>query len=194
MEISKKMDKAAGIIRALAKAGINAAIALEVLPKLNPVFQGSWFGSLFDSLGGGEVLHHVISDITGTTGLAILDAILAGEREIPKVLAELRDWRSRASEETIMKSLVGDYRDEHLFTLRQSLVAYRHYQGLVGEVNKKAAQLMSELPAKVDHTQEPIPEARNPRKTSYRNEPTGLREHLHVAFGSTSLRCRALTP
>ena len=84
-------------------------------------------------------LYHVISDITGTTGLAILDAILAGEREIPKVLAELRDWRSRASEETIMKSLVGDYRDEHLFTLRQSLVAYRHYQGLIEEVDKKVA-------------------------------------------------------
>jgi transposase len=127
-------------------------------------------------------LHHVISDITGTTGLAILDAILAGERN-PKVLAELRDWRIRASKETIMKSLVGDYRDEHLFTLRQSLVAYRHYQGLIGEVDKKVAQLMSELPAKVDPTQEPIPEARNPRKTSYRNEPVGLREDLYLAFG-----------
>ena len=127
-------------------------------------------------------LHHVISDITGSTGLAILDAILAGERD-PKVLAELRDWRIRATEEAIMKSLVGDYRDEHLFTLRQSLVAYRHYQGLIGEVDKKVAQWMSELPAKDDPTEEPIPEARNPRKTPYRNEPAGLRENLYAAFG-----------
>lgn len=51
-------------------------------------------------------IHHVISDIAGSTGLAIIDAILAGERN-PKRLAELRDWRIRAIEGTIMKSLVG---------------------------------------------------------------------------------------
>jgi transposase len=49
---------------------------------------------------------HVISDITGTTGLAILDAIVAGERN-PAVLAELRDPRIQASAETIRKSLEG---------------------------------------------------------------------------------------
>lgn len=69
-------------------------------------------------------IHHVISDLAGTTGLAIVDAILAGERDLAK-LAKLRDGRIRASEETIMKSLVGDYREEHLFVLRQSLESYR---------------------------------------------------------------------
>src|SRR2546427_5513240 len=72
-------------------------------------------------------LHHVISDITGLTGLAILDAILAGERD-PKRLAKLRDWRIKVSEEVIAKSLVGDYWPEHLFTLRQSLAGYRYYK------------------------------------------------------------------
>jgi hypothetical protein len=67
-------------------------------------------------------LHHVISDIVGQTGLTIVDAILAGERE-PSVLAKLRNERIKASEQVIAKSLVGDYRPEHLFTLRQSLVA-----------------------------------------------------------------------
>jgi transposase len=52
-------------------------------------------------------LHHVISDITGTTGLAILDAILHGNRDV-HALAALRDPRIRASHETIAKSLVGD--------------------------------------------------------------------------------------
>ena len=127
-------------------------------------------------------IHHVISDIAGTTGLAILDAILAGERD-PKKLADLRDWRIRAPEETIMKSLVGDYRDEHLFTLRQSLVAYRHYQQLIAEVDEKVRQWLSELPARVDPAEEPIPEARNPRKAPWRNEPIGLREDLYRAFG-----------
>ena len=54
-------------------------------------------------------LHHVISDLSGTTGLAIVDAILAGERN-PQQLAQLRDPRIRATEETIMRSLGVDYR------------------------------------------------------------------------------------
>jgi len=127
-------------------------------------------------------IHHVISDIAGVTGLAILDAILAGERD-PQKLADLRDWRIRASEKTIMKSLVGDYRDEHLFTLRQSLLAYRHYQQLIAEVDEKVKQLLSALPAQVDPAEQPIPSARNPRKSPWRNEPIGLRGDLYRAFG-----------
>ena len=72
-------------------------------------------------------IHHVISDITGTTGLAIIDAILEGKRDVYE-LATLRDPRVRASHEAIAKSLVGDYRQEHLFTLRQSVALYREYQ------------------------------------------------------------------
>jgi transposase len=56
-------------------------------------------------------IHHVISEIAGTTGLAIMDAIPAGERD-PHKLAQLRDGRIKADEETIVKSLVGDYREE----------------------------------------------------------------------------------
>src|SRR4051794_2076112 len=57
-------------------------------------------------------LHHVISDITGLTGLAILDAILDSERD-PFTLAKLRHDRIKASEEVVAKSLVGDYRTDH---------------------------------------------------------------------------------
>src|ERR1700680_3519064 len=64
-------------------------------------------------------IHHVISDITGLTGLAIVDAILAGERDSAK-LAGLRHRSIQADEETICQSLRGDWREEHLFTLKQS--------------------------------------------------------------------------
>ena len=74
-------------------------------------------------------IHHVISDITGTTGLAIVDAILAGQRD-PAKLASLRDVRVKASTETIQKSLVGTWQSEHLFTLKQSRDLYRFYQDL----------------------------------------------------------------
>ena len=84
-------------------------------------------------------VHHVISDITGQTGLAIVDAILGGERN-PQVLAKLRHERIKASEEVIAKSLVGDYRPEHLFTLRQSLMAYRIYQDLIADCEREIRQ------------------------------------------------------
>lgn len=84
-------------------------------------------------------LHHVISDIVGQTGLAIIDAILAGERD-PLVLAKLRNERIKATEEVIAKSLVGDYRHEHVFTLRQSLGAYRHYQQLIEDCDREIRQ------------------------------------------------------
>lgn len=90
------------------------------------------------------VLHNVISDVTGKTGLAIIDAILAGERD-PAVLSELRDPRIKNSKEIIAKSLVGDYRREHLFTLSQSLASYRHYQRLIGECDHEIERLFAEF-------------------------------------------------
>jgi transposase len=81
-------------------------------------------------------IHHVISDITGVTGLAIVDAIVAGNKD-PKELAKLRDHRIKASAETVTKSLVGNYRAEHIFTLKQSLTAYRHYQQLIGDCDQE---------------------------------------------------------
>lgn len=126
-------------------------------------------------------IHHVISHLAGTTGLAIVDAILAGERDVKK-LARLRDWRIRASEETIMKSLVGDYREEHLFTLRQSLESYRHYQRLIQEVDTQVKQMMRQLLGRVDIAKA-LPREKNPRKTPWRNEPLQQRADLYRAFG-----------
>src|SRR5207245_7010893 len=84
-------------------------------------------------------IHHVISDITGVTGLAIVDAIIAGITN-HKELAKLRDHRIKASIETVTKSLVGDYRREHIFTLQQSLTAYRHYQKLIADCDQDVQQ------------------------------------------------------
>ena len=71
--------------------------------------------------------HHVISDITGLTGLAILDAIVGGERD-SVVLARLRDPHIKADEETIRKSLEGSWRPEHIVALKQRLSLYRSYR------------------------------------------------------------------
>ena len=65
-------------------------------------------------------LHHVVTDITGVTGMRIIRAIVAGNHA-PAQLAEFRDRRCHASEATIREALVGNYRPEHVFALRQAL-------------------------------------------------------------------------
>src|SRR6202020_2552826 len=68
-------------------------------------------------------LHHVVTDVTGLTGMAIIRAIVAGERD-PNVLATHRDRRCHASVETVWQALVGNYREEHVFALTQALELY----------------------------------------------------------------------
>lgn len=72
-------------------------------------------------------LHHVVSAITGVTGMAIIRAIVAGERE-PRILASYRDRRCHATVETVCKALIGNYREEHVFALTQALELYDVYQ------------------------------------------------------------------
>ncbi len=72
-------------------------------------------------------LQHVIEDITGATGIRIIRAILAGERD-PQRLADLRDGRCKNDASTIAKALRGDWREEHLFALRQAVELVDAYQ------------------------------------------------------------------
>ena len=83
-------------------------------------------------------LHHVIDDLTGITGLAIIEAILDGKRD-PQQLAKLRDHRIKASEETIVKALEGDWRSEHLFVLR---VAWENWKQTQHQIQKCDQQLL----------------------------------------------------
>ena len=77
-------------------------------------------------------LNNVIRDLNGKTGTAIISKILEGERN-PKVLAQYRDWRIKASEETLIKSLEGNWREEQIFNLR---MAYKHYLFLQTQLNQ----------------------------------------------------------
>lgn len=71
-------------------------------------------------------LAQVLRDITGATGMAIVRAIVNGERNSVH-LAQLRDVRCKSSEETIAKALSGTWKDEYVFALRQSLELYEFY-------------------------------------------------------------------
>ena len=100
-------------------------------------------------------IHHVISDITGLTGCAIVDAILAGQRDGAE-LAKLRDPPIKADTETIRKSLEGNWRPEHLFTLRQSRDLYRIYQQQIVNCDLEVDKMLREFEPRTDPTKDLI--------------------------------------
>jgi transposase len=84
-------------------------------------------------------LTQVLSDITGTTGLAIIRAIVAGERD-PRHLAARRDRRCQRTEPEVAKALTGSYRPEHLFALGQALALYDAYTAQLVACDRQIAQ------------------------------------------------------
>ena len=122
-------------------------------------------------------LHHAVTDITGQTGLAILDAILAGERD-PEALARLRHFRCKKSEAEIARSLCGDWREEHLFTLRQSLEAWRFHQNLMADCD---LQIASRIDALEDRGAGSPPVTGKKKGNKTHDEP--MREQLYEKFG-----------
>lgn len=131
-------------------------------------------------------LQHVLSDLSGTSGLAIIDAILAGERD-PVRLSKLRDPRVKAPEATVAKALVGDWRAEHLFTLRQAREAYRYCRSQIRECDQEIEQRLAALRSQVDpaQTPPPPPPSRPPRshKGDLHLEGGDLRTELYRVLG-----------
>ena len=91
-------------------------------------------------------LTEVLSDVMGATGQDILRAIVAGERDA-QVLAKYRRGGVRASPEQIAAALTGNWRDEHLFVLRQALATYDHLAGQCSECDAKLQQLLPQRAA-----------------------------------------------
>jgi transposase len=91
-------------------------------------------------------LRIVISDITGQTGLAIINAILQGERN-PHKLASLRNHRCKNSVEEIAKALEGNWRDEQILILKQSYETYEFFHKQIKECEKVIEGILKQLPA-----------------------------------------------
>ena len=130
-------------------------------------------------------IHHVIDDITGFTGLAMVDAILAGQRDAAE-LAKLRHFRIRADPETIRKSLVGTWRQEHLFTLKQSREMYGSYQLQIEACDREIQRLIQAFEPKVDPEVKPLPpDRKKKRRRNRRDAESGfnLRVEMYKIFG-----------
>ena len=121
-------------------------------------------------------LANVISDVVGETGQKILRAIVAGERN-PYVLAGMRNVRIKASEEEIVQSLRGNWRDEHVFALMQALETFDFFAKQICDCDEKIEQQMVVL-----HQHDGVPE--KARKQSGRNKPKyDVRTRLYQMCG-----------
>ena len=97
-------------------------------------------------------IHRVLSDITGYSGMAIIRAILAGERDGLK-LAQMKHPQVKASTEQIVKALEGDYRAEHLFALRTAVELYDAYRLKIIECENQIEQQLEHFDTKLDFQQ-----------------------------------------
>jgi transposase len=87
-------------------------------------------------------LHDVISSLTGASGLAVLRAILAGERNPEQLLALCDVQIQRAKAGRVKESLRGTWAEEHLFALRQALASWEHYQSQIAECDRQVEALL----------------------------------------------------
>ena len=127
------------------------------------------------------LLHNVVSDITGVTGMRIIKAILDGERD-SRVLAGLRDKRCKNSIETIAKSLVGNYRREHLFSLKQAVDTFAFYQGQIADCDREIETLLASFYSVATNLL-PQPNAENSSKTQRSKQTFNLQNELNRVSG-----------
>ena len=106
-------------------------------------------------------LAHVVSDITGLTGMGIIKAILSGERD-PVKLAKLRDPRCKSSEATVARALEGHYREEHLFTLQQAVELVEFYQQQMTACDRQIEACLQQFEEKSSET--PVTTRRRKRR------------------------------
>jgi transposase len=124
-------------------------------------------------------LDNVISDIVGVTGQKIVRAILAGERDA-LTLAKMRDRRIRASEQEIVKSLQGNWREEHLFSLKQAVNLYDSYQSSIAECDEQLARLLGKL---ASHDEPPAAPPHRGRGRPVKGQKFDLRTALYRTCG-----------
>jgi len=119
-----------------------------------------------------------VTDIVGETGLRIIEAILAGERD-PRKLATLRDPRVAKSEREIADALTGNFKEEHLFIIQENLAHHRFLQERIRETDNRMGLQMETMEKKGDAAELPV--ATKPDRS--RHGETLTRERLYELLG-----------
>ena len=138
-------------------------------------------------------LHHVVTDITGMTGMRIIRAMAGGERD-PAALAMMRDARCHASVETIAKALTGNYRAEHLFALEQALALYDVYQDKASACDIQIEAVLKSLGAGRGHDAGPMPAPRGRAKRQANAPDFDVRAALFGVLGKDLTQIHGIGP
>jgi transposase len=127
-------------------------------------------------------LANVISDLSGVTGMAILRAIVAGERD-PQRLAELKNDRIQASRQEIARSLEGNWREELLFVVEQGLQMRDAYEEKILACDRRIEAQLKSMEARVDVVAQPLPQPRRVKWPRKHRPAYDLRGELYRVTG-----------
>ena len=128
-------------------------------------------------------VHHAVSDITGVTGMAIIRAIVDGERD-PRTLAKMRDRRCKKSEDQIAEELTGNWRAEHLFNLHQALNLYDQFCKVVSEYDAQILAYINTLQSTVNDDQSaPPPVSKSKARDIAKKGQEPMRQALYQLTG-----------
>lgn len=124
---------------------------------------GDWLRRMQKSLDQMNVrVHRAVADLQGATGMAIVQAIVEGERD-PRKLAKLRDRRCHKSEAAIAEQLSGHWREDHLFSLRQALKMYHSIQERISDYDQEILKKLAAMEREECRGQE-APKVKNSQK------------------------------
>jgi transposase len=128
-------------------------------------------------------LTNVLSDITGTTGMQIIRAIVDGKTD-PHFLSQFRDPHCRTPQIEIEKSLQGNYRSEYIFQLKQMLNLFDHYALLIAELDHETEAMYKQLPSLINPKEHPLKPLKRSSKRTMKNSPEyDLRTQLYRITG-----------
>lgn len=126
-------------------------------------------------------VHHAVSDIDGVTGMRILAAIVGGERD-PRVLAKLRDKRCRKSEAEIAEELTGNWREEHLFNLKQAYETLCFLDERIADYDRQVRDMYAKIAAKFPPV-EPPPGGTGPKKPKDKDDAKAKADLARICGG-----------
>lgn len=175
-----------GLLRGSFRPGDDICRLRALIRERNTVVEqrSDWVRRMQKSLDQMNIcVHHAVADITGKTGMAIIRAIVKGERD-PKVLAKLRDRRCHKSENKIAEELTGNWRPEHLFNLKQALTVYDQLCAIIANYDAEILDYIESLqPPEAGDSSAPPPKTKSKEKAFIRRGQEPLRQALYRMSG-----------